>query len=87
MDDSDTDLFSNLINRIDAERAKTKDRSSLDDLMLDISRASMVFLRSDHQKVMTMWNWFRPFAVLAGIAAAAVVGAAVTGHVSISIVP
>lgn len=87
MDDSDKDLFDDLIARIDRERARPKEHTAMDDLMLDISRASLVFLRSDHQRVMIMWTWFRPFAILAGVAATAIVGATISGHISIAIVP
>lgn len=87
MDDGDNDIFEGLIKRIDHERSSDKNMTPFDSLMLDISRASLVFLRSDHQRVAVMWTWFRPFAVLAGAAALAIIGAAVTGHVSIAIVP
>lgn len=87
MDDGDNDIFEGLIKRIDYERSRPKEHTAMDDLMLDISRASLVFLRSDHQRVAVMWAWFRPFAVLAGAAALAIIGAAVTGHIGITITP
>ena len=41
----------------------------------------------DHKKIDVMWNWFRPFAFIAGAIAVAVIGVAVTGHVQINIIP
>ena len=86
--DFDKDLLRNRITELRAlvKNPRSTPKQKLDMVLLNQEIVLMVVL-NDHPRVPSMWGAFRPMAWGMSIAAAGVIGLAISGHISIAVLP
>ncbi len=76
------DQLDNIEKKLGQKRVREVDR-----LSLETQKIILYILLDDHPRVVVMWQWFRPMAWAMGIAVAALLTMAATGHLMIQVIP
>lgn len=66
---------------------KQKRLSATTKAHLEIEQMLLIYLKNDHQKVTTMWAYFRPMAWVMSIAAGVIITLLFSGRVQVAFIP